>query len=1420
MKTNFYKLFYVTLLLLCATIVKAHDFYEKGFYWKILSESPKTVAVTYEGDKYDSYTEYSGQKEIPANVTYNGVTYTVKEINNLAFRDCKKLTNIIIPESVTSIGIGAFYDCSGLTSVVIPNSVTGLGGSVFRNCTSLTSVTIPNSVTDIEDDAFYNCTSLTSITIPESVTGIGSYAFYDCSSLTSMTIPSNVTNIKNSAFSGCSNLLNITICDSIATIGKYAFNGCKSLKSLTIPKSVETIEVGAFDYCRGLNELYVEDGTTTLNLKHGSNYNGLFSDAPIETLYLGRRLEYDDCSPFFDKDSDTNTKLKTIIIGKNGGGKSYMFKGCTSLQDVYVLSSSPTNIDLFRTSKAVLHIPYGTSATYKKNSAWNGFSKYVEFNQPNQCSHTPTTLYICDFIGNIRRWESSRDGGSTWSNIDCTQVYYTESAPERGEVLYRALNTDGVYSDILTINYYDAVPSAIATIPANETKTVEGNITFTLNVKDDGYTYQWMHNDVAIEGATSNTYTIPSIKADDAGKYYCAVSNPISNVKSTTSNLVVNKCQQTISIPEIETKIYGDEPFELPAKTNKGLTINYQSTNTDIATVEGNIVTIKGVGETNIIATQSGNDDYLEAAYVSRKLTVKKISQTITFEELSEKTYEDISFALPEKTDKGLVIKYQSTNTNVATIEGNIVTIVGAGKTDIIATQEGDTYHYAAAPVSRQLTVNRQAQTMVFDAFGPIVYGNAPIILNQYTNKNLEITYTSSNTSVATVDGNKITIVKPGVTVIKATQNGTSNYLPVQTIERTLVVDKASQKIEWYELEAKCYGDEDFALPDTTDRGLTINYVSDNTSVATIDGNVVSIKGAGVANITAKQNGNDYYNAATSVTLTLIVSKSSQAITFAELQEMTYGDAPIELMGTTNSSDIIKYSSSDESVATISGNILTVVGAGKCTITASCDGNNNYYGATSVQRELVVNKAKQVITLPEISGKIYGDEPFAINTELTSDQPISFVSSNASVLSIRDSVATIRGAGRVVITATQDETRNYETAMAQIEVVVDKAELVVSVEDTMRVYGDENPNFTISYKGFVNGDTKEELDEIPIVSCVANKASNTGDYNIVIKKVTDKNYKLIYNNGILKVKKAPLIATPTNATKFYGDKNPNFTIEYSGFKNNQNERELLSQVTAITTAKTMSPVGEYAILAEGGKATNYEIVCNEGTLTIEKAPLTVTLMDIERTYGETNEYKINYKGFKGSDNKEVLDTLPSIVCEVDKKTSAGLYSMTLQGGSDENYKYIYTYERNNDHAVVKINKALLWITAEDKSINYQDSLPIFTVSYDGFVNDDTEASLEKLPEISCEATSESLPGTYSIILYGGYDNNYEYVYEDGILTIVAPSGIGNTVNDNTPMQIYTLRGVLVYEGIVMPTTLTPGTYIIRSGNTTKKIYIE
>ena len=120
-----------------------------------------------------------------------------------------EIKNLIIPNSVTSIGNKAFYGCSGLTSVTIPNSVTSIGSEAFEGCSGLTSVTIPNSVTSIGDDTFWKCSGLTSVTIGNSVTSIGSSAFEECSGLTSVTIPNSVTSIGSWAFSGCSGLTSV-----------------------------------------------------------------------------------------------------------------------------------------------------------------------------------------------------------------------------------------------------------------------------------------------------------------------------------------------------------------------------------------------------------------------------------------------------------------------------------------------------------------------------------------------------------------------------------------------------------------------------------------------------------------------------------------------------------------------------------------------------------------------------------------------------------------------------------------------------------------------------------------------------------------------------------------------------------------------------------------------------------------------------------------------------------------------------------------------------------------------------------------------------------------------------------------------------------------------------------------------------------
>ena len=172
---------------------------------KRTEEDLKEAFVDEWGVKYSK----DGRKLLEALGELSGA-YSVKEgtriICDYAFSDCRSLSSIFIPASVTSIGYRAFSSCRSLSEIVIPSSVTSIGDSAFLCCDSLSEIVIPSSVTSIGDSAFYGCRSLSEIVIPSSVTSISNCAFSGCRSLSKIIIPDSVTNIGNGAFAGCSNL--------------------------------------------------------------------------------------------------------------------------------------------------------------------------------------------------------------------------------------------------------------------------------------------------------------------------------------------------------------------------------------------------------------------------------------------------------------------------------------------------------------------------------------------------------------------------------------------------------------------------------------------------------------------------------------------------------------------------------------------------------------------------------------------------------------------------------------------------------------------------------------------------------------------------------------------------------------------------------------------------------------------------------------------------------------------------------------------------------------------------------------------------------------------------------------------------------------------------------------------------------------
>ena len=356
--------------------------YTSGDYEYTVSNNEATI-TKYKGS--------GGNVIIPSKIG----RYPVKYIGDQAFSECKSLTSVTIPDSVTSIGDYAFFMCFNLNDITIPNSVESIGDSAFRVCLSLTDVTIPNSVESIGDSAFYNCSSLAHINISNSVKSIGKSAFFVCRALTDIIIPSSVTSIGAYAFGECSSLTHITISRKLTSIEDHLFSSCISLTSITIPSSVKNISDHAFYDCSSLTNVTIPSGVTSIDdyaFYHCMNLKKVTISPSVTNIgnhafgYYTNDEHYIEKMPGFTIYSEKGTAAEKYA---NDNG----FEFIVELENTSVINSNKVQIgDKVRVSASANGgtSPYKYAYYYKRssNNSWKTLG--TEFGTNSSVAFAPT----------------------------------------------------------------------------------------------------------------------------------------------------------------------------------------------------------------------------------------------------------------------------------------------------------------------------------------------------------------------------------------------------------------------------------------------------------------------------------------------------------------------------------------------------------------------------------------------------------------------------------------------------------------------------------------------------------------------------------------------------------------------------------------------------------------------------------------------------------------------------------------------------------------------------------------------------------------------------------------------------------------------------------------------------------------------
>lgn len=418
--------------------------------------------------------------------------------------------------------------------------------------------------------------------------------------------------------------------------------------------------------------------------------------------------------------------------------------------------------------------------------------------------------------------------------------------------------------------------------------------------------------------------------------------------------------------------------------------------------------------------------------------------------------------------------------------------------------------------------------------------------------------------------------------------------------------------------------------------------------------------------------------------------------------------------------------------------------------------------------------------------------------------------------------------------------KDGETIEARViyRYTIEGTPLTVKVNNANRQYGTENPDFSYSIEGFINGDTESILIEKPSIMTNANVNSNVGTYSIEASGGKASYYSFNYVPGVLTIEKAPLIAYVGNYERAYNQNNPQFEIKYDGFLLSDNYSVLDTKPTATCSATPISDVGTYEIAVSGGIDNNYNFSYLSGLLTINKADQTLSWEQTLTNLKVYDQVELNATATSGLPISYSMDE--NDVCEIYKAGSKTYISCDKPGSIR-----IKAIQEGNDNYETTAR-----IYKEVKVSNPDDDMPMLSIKQvnSGTISKKVEKgeiySFTIIPESGWHIHSVTFNGDdYTSQLDASNTFNSPRINTDATITIAyaeGSSGVSNNMastikvlgtsngikvvgtHTGESISVYDTDGTLLYskqssgEDVFVPLS-KDSIYIIRAGNKTIKI---